>query len=329
MVHPIPDGTATEKVRTLDSLPIIHEVAQGITHGMGIFRNMIGILDTLPIPLDSITHPIDTGILVGTHINNVIIALVLYGAACVKCLDSIVGCHEVLTRTCLIAQTPDDNAGMVHVTMHHLHVSSNMRSTPFHRMRQTCFTIIVLVTLNVRLVLKVKAILVSKIVEIRVITVVRETDMVDVATLHNHHLLCHLLVRNGMTCCGIRLMAVHTLELHGLAVDIEVATSKSELVITGFRVAYFDGTNAEVGGSAVKEVSLLVLQLSHKDIAIRRLSTPKERFPDVHKCLCRGNCGHIHRYDINRYLTHRIYRLIGIKANRIDGIGHLQALLCL
>ena len=48
--------------------------------------------------------------------------------------------------------------------------------------------------------------------------------MVDVALLHQEHLLLHLLLSDGMTTPGIRLMAVDALQLHGLVVDIEIAT---------------------------------------------------------------------------------------------------------
>ena len=66
---------------------------------------MIGILDTLVRTLHRIAHPTYRRILVGAHIYDIIVTLVLHGAW-VKSLDSLVRCHKIVARTSLITQAP-------------------------------------------------------------------------------------------------------------------------------------------------------------------------------------------------------------------------------
>ena len=170
----------------------------------------------------------------------------MYRTRRVESLDGVVGGYEVLTRACLVAQAPDDDAGVVDVCLDSLHDSGHMGRSPFHGMGKTGLSIVVFVALYVGFVLKVQAVLVRKVVEVGIVAVVREADVVDVAAFHEHHFLFHLLASDGVASGGIRLMTVHALELHGLSVDIEVATGQAELVVAGFRVTNLDSSKAEV-----------------------------------------------------------------------------------
>ena len=197
-----------------------------------------------------------------------------------------------------------------------------MCSLPLSRMRKRRFTVVVLVALNVSLVLEVQAVLVGEVVEVGVVAVVREADMIDVAALHQHHLLLHLLPRDGMARRGIRLVAVHAFQFHGLSVDIEVATCQAELIVACFCIANLNGADAEVGGGAVKELARLVLEFSHKDIAVGCLGTPKERLPDIDKGLSQRVSFLLDGHDVGRDATHRVACRIGIKFDGIHAVGH-------
>lgn len=77
--------------------------------------------------------------------------------------------------------------------MHHLHVACHMGVLPFGRVRERLFAIVILVALNVALVLQIEAVLVGEVVPVGVVAVVREAHVVDVALLHEHYLMLHLL----------------------------------------------------------------------------------------------------------------------------------------
>ena len=159
---------------------------------MRVFGYVEGILDA-GLALDHVLYPRHTGVLVGTHIHDVVVALVLYGSAGVVVLDGLIGSHEVLARSGLVAKRPDDNARVVDVGMHHLHVACHMGVLPLGRVRERLFAIVILVALNVALVLQIEAVLVGEVVPVGVVAVVREAHVVDVALLHEHYLMLHLL----------------------------------------------------------------------------------------------------------------------------------------
>ena len=47
LVYPVPDSTTAEEVGALDSLPVVDEVTYGITHRVGILRDVEGVLDAI------------------------------------------------------------------------------------------------------------------------------------------------------------------------------------------------------------------------------------------------------------------------------------------
>ena len=69
-------------------------------------------------------------------------------------------------------------------------------------------------------------------------------------------------------------MAVHTLQFHGLVIDIEVTAFAMELVVLGFRIPDFHLTNAEVCADTFDDLSLAVQQCGHEHIAVGLFGTP-------------------------------------------------------
>ena len=79
LVYPVPDSTTTDVVRALDSLPVVRQTTTGIPHGVGIFGDMEGVLDLI-LTRSSPLNPSDRRILIGAHIDDVVITLILHGA---------------------------------------------------------------------------------------------------------------------------------------------------------------------------------------------------------------------------------------------------------
>ena len=101
MVYPVPDSTPTEEVGALDSLPVVGESAAGVTHGVGILGDVEGVLD-LVLALDSTFDPAYGRVLVGAHVHDVVVTLVLDGASGVYGLGGPVALDEVLPRACFV-----------------------------------------------------------------------------------------------------------------------------------------------------------------------------------------------------------------------------------
>ena len=113
--------------------------------------------------------------------------------------------------------------------------------------RQRLLAIVVLMALDVGLILKIDAVLVAQIVPVGSVGIVTVAYVVDIATLHEEHLVLHLLTRYVVTRSRIVLMTVHTLHLYGLTVEIVVAACQSELVLIGRSVLDFNLAETYVG----------------------------------------------------------------------------------
>ena len=98
--------------------------------------------------------------------------------------------------------------------------------------------------------------------------------MVDVGALHHHHLFFLHLASDGMTNGGMALVAVHTLQLHGLAVDVVVATSQTELVLIGRSVLDFNLAETYDCRNGFQNLALLVQQFTNEGVAVGSLGCP-------------------------------------------------------
>ena len=87
-------------------------------------------------------------------------------------------------------------------------------------------------------------------------------------------------------------MAVRPLELHGLMVDVEVATSVPELILVGRCLADLDLTEARIDGCTIQQrLTSLVIELGDQDIAVRSLSRPERRALERERRLSRASRG--------------------------------------
>ena len=98
--------------------------------------------------------------------------------------------------------------------------------------------------------------------------------MVDVGALHHHHLFLLHLTSDGVTHCGVALVTVHTLELHGHAVDVVVATSQAELIVLGLGVLDLHLAETYDGRYGLEHLTFLVEQLGYESVAVGSLSAP-------------------------------------------------------
>ena len=87
----------------------------------------------LHLTLHRISYPGNRRILITTHVDNVIIALILHRTAGVKSLQRLIACLEVISRAGLVAKTPDDNARVVNTCVSLFHHSGYMGGFPFLR----------------------------------------------------------------------------------------------------------------------------------------------------------------------------------------------------
>ena len=218
LVDPIPNRRAENHVRRLDCVLIVLEVAHRVAHVVRVFGNVERLLRLMVARLP--LNPVDARILVGVHVDDGVVALVLQGARGVDLADRRRSRREVLARTRLVAERPHRDARMVAVAPHHVDVARDRRLLPFLAMRKRRLAVVVAVRFDVRLVHHVDAVDVAEVVEVVVLRVVRVADVVDVRLLHETNVLKLPLARNVVPVHRIGLVPIHAAKLDLLAVEV-------------------------------------------------------------------------------------------------------------
>ena len=161
LVYPVPDSTAADEVCAVNCLPIISKSATSIPHRVSVFRDMEGVLNII-LALGRTFYPSDGRILVGAHIYDIVVALILHGAGSIDALGRFVAFGEVDTRTSLVAQRPDDDAWMVDVGVNHLQHAGDVLCFELGDMRERSLAVVIFVRLYIGFVLEVDTILVAE-----------------------------------------------------------------------------------------------------------------------------------------------------------------------
>ena len=143
---------------------------------------------------------------------------VLHWATGVFCLRPLIRLLEVLAIACLIAQRPEDDAGVIEVALHVALVALHVGFLIVGTLSQCSFAIAHAMTLDVGFCHHIDAILVAQIIPVVVVWIVRGAHSVDVKLLHDLDVLQHALLRHHVATVWIQFMTVGSLEEHGLSV---------------------------------------------------------------------------------------------------------------
>jgi len=148
--------------------------------------------------------------------------------------------------------------------------------------RQRCGSIVVLMALDIGLILQHNTILVTQVIPIGSIGIVGATDVIDITTQHNHHLLLHLLAGDGVASHQIVFVTIHTLHLHGLAIEIVVTTRQAKLIVLGLCVTNLHLAESHICRGTLHNATLLIEKANNQRIAVRLLGTPLRRILHLH-----------------------------------------------
>ena len=159
--------------------------------------------------------------------------------------------------------------------MYHLQIAGHVCIFPFCRMRKACFPIIVFMAFYVGFIFQINTVFVAQMVPIGIVGIMAVAYVVDVGAFHEHYFLFHLFTGDGMSAFWICFMTVHSFHLDRLAVEIIVASGKSEFVFLGRSVLYFYFPESYDGRESLGSASFLVLQFTDKGISVRTFRTPR------------------------------------------------------
>ena len=227
LVRPVPQRAAADARGALDGVLVVHEVAAVVVEVVGVLVDVERVAELAVFRLmveaglagGAVAHPLDARVLARPHVRDPVVALVLYGAYRVVFLQPVGARLEVVAGTALVAEAPDHHAGVVLVALVHRAHAVDVCGLPLLRVREGVLAVVVAMRLDVRLVHHVDAVLVAEIVEITALREVAVADVVEVAFLEKTDVLLKAGVWHVVSVEGIRLAAVHALELDGLSVE--------------------------------------------------------------------------------------------------------------
>ena len=220
--------------------------------------------------------------MVRAHIDDAVVTLVLNRAGGIDFFQCIISMHKVFAGAGFVPERPDHNRSVVLILMEHLHDATNVGILPLGRVRERSIAVIILVRLDVGLVFQIEAVFVGQVIPIFIRRVMCITHVVNVATLHEHHLCFHLLTSQHVACFRMCLVAVDALELHWLAVYVVITTGQTELVVLCQRVFDRHFAEANMSRDRLDHLAGGIFQLRHNGVAIRALGRPLVRMAHLH-----------------------------------------------
>ena len=209
LVHKVPDVSALELGVLADELPVLLESADGVTHGVGILTlyerpRVVALRVTLAVLVVHVHRAEDVGL------SPMSCLLVLHGAHLVISLDPVVALLKVRTVAGLVAQAPDNDAGVVFQRHDVCLVTLQVHQLVVLTLGQRSLAVAHAVTLDVGLGRHVEPVLVAQVVPAGVVRIVTCPHGVDVELLHNPDVLNHALHAHHVAAVGVQLVAVHT-----------------------------------------------------------------------------------------------------------------------
>ena len=134
---------------------------------------------------------------------------------------SVIHSLYVWAHSTFVAETPEDDAGMILVALHERDGSVHVSILPCRVFTHVMVGIAIAMALLVGLVHDIHAIAVAEFVEIGTVRVVACAQEVDVGTLHESYVLLVGGVVDIPSCARMVVVSVDTLQLHVLPVDLE------------------------------------------------------------------------------------------------------------
>ena len=223
LVHKVPDVAALILRILAHQVPVLLEATHRVTHSVGILTldERTGIV-TLRVPLATAIVVIHRAEDVGLAVLSGLLELA--GTRWVGGLHPVVRLLEVRTVTGLVAERPDDDAGVVLERQHIAMLAFQVCQLEVSALSQGTVAVAHAVALDVGLGCKVDAVLVAEVIPARVVGIVAGAHGVDVQLLHDLDVLNHTLHGDDIAAVGIQLVAVGTLDENGLTVDQQLAT---------------------------------------------------------------------------------------------------------
>ena len=218
LVHEVPDEPPLELGILANQVPVLFETTLRVTHGVRILAlyERLLILVVLAVAFAPFVAGIHRAVDISFSACSRL--FVLHGTAWVFRFHPVVGGFEVRTVSGLVAQRPEDNAGMVEAALHIALVTFHVRLLVVGALGKGTFAIAHPMRFDVGFRHHVEAVLVAKFVPQVVVGIVAGTYCIQVKQLHDLDVLNHAFARYYIAIIGIHFVTVGTFKEHRLSV---------------------------------------------------------------------------------------------------------------
>ena len=287
LVFPVPDKFADEGGIFLVEVEHFALRTHRIAHRVGVFAlhvrlHLFSTFVIIQSCFADVLHLAVGAVHRARHIAPLAVALVVGRTGLVEFLDGFHHTAEIVARTAFIASRPNDDAGVVAQEFHHSLVALDHRFAEQCHRRQSP----VAVTFHIGLRQHVKAVLVAKFIEKRVVRIVRRAHGVDVQLFHQPNVGLGFFARHRSTAHFTEIVAVHAANNHRFSIDEQRAV-----------VAQRDGSETCLLTPHINDFVAL-FQHQFKVVESRIFSTPQ------------FHVGHVQRHrfqviDVRRVFQHQ------------------------
>ena len=115
LVHPVPDGGTTDAGVSIDDIPVLLQVAAGVSHGVGIFAHHERLVGDL---LGILPQVVGIEVTVVPDSRVAAVAIVEGWSSGVEFLYLVIHRLDVWSNAAFVTETPKNNARMVEIALH-------------------------------------------------------------------------------------------------------------------------------------------------------------------------------------------------------------------
>ena len=132
LVHPVPDAAADAIDAAFNDVPVFLQVAHRVSHGVGIFTHEVRLTPVVSVGV--VAHLRQRRIHLAADVRAVvhvgICGTLIVNGSRIEVAHGVVGGADVRTLSALVAETPEDDGGVVAVAAHHAGGAVHILSTP-------------------------------------------------------------------------------------------------------------------------------------------------------------------------------------------------------
>ena len=229
VIAPLPDKLALDAIPTIEDLLVLGQASRAVAHGVAVLAVDARLGERM---LAKVVHLRHAGIHGGDDVDGIGVAVLLVvDRAAVELVGLGIHRADIAAITALVAHRPHDDARMVALLHHQALDTVDISRLPRRIVgnQGNVADVLETVALHIGLGHQHDAVLVTQLVEARVVGIVRSAHRVDVVLLHELKVAAHAIETHGAALVVIVIVAVDAVHLKVGAVEVDMVALDGDL----------------------------------------------------------------------------------------------------